>query len=175
MAAPSSRVVTMLKMRLFDTTLPWEKLAIPGLPALSGQPPQPIDTPEYGRWSIWLWVSVVFAAYPMSTPIPPRYSTGVLKTWLSAIVLPIVCEEPVALGRSTLPSSMPLPEVSVTTLPLTSAFWVPSPRPNPAPPRWTNASPVKETFRSYVRVTLAGIWNQLNRALPAVGLEPWLR
>jgi hypothetical protein len=91
-------------------------------------------------------------------PIPPRYSAGRLNTWLSLIVLPLVCAEPVAVGRSTLPAWMPLPEMSVTTLPFTTACWVPSPRASPAAPRCTNASPTNWMFWSYVNDTLPGIW-----------------
>ncbi len=39
-------------MRLFSITFPVERLATPAIAILSGQPPQPIEMPAYGTWSI---------------------------------------------------------------------------------------------------------------------------
>jgi hypothetical protein len=102
----------------------------------------------YGVWSIWLWLTTSFAVYPLSMPIPPWNSAGSPNTWLSLIVLWLVWAAPVAVGRSTLPIWMPLPDVSVTTLPLTRSFCEPSPSVRPAAPRWTKASPVNWMFWS---------------------------
>jgi hypothetical protein len=44
------------------------------LRTLSGQPPQPWEIAVYGVLSIWLWLIVSFAVYPLSMPIPPWYS-----------------------------------------------------------------------------------------------------
>jgi hypothetical protein len=89
-------------------------------------------------------------------PTPPLYSTAAEKTWLSAMVLPLVRSAPVACGRSTAPSSMPLPEMSVKTFPLTRLFALPLPRSSPAAPRWTKPLLVNWTSRAYENETLPG-------------------
>ena len=110
----------------------------------------------YVNVSSWLWVIRVCSAYPTRIPTPPRYSTAAAETRLSAIVLPLVRSAPVACGLSTAPSSMPLPEMSVNTLPLTRLLALPSPRSRPAAPRWTKPSPVNWTSWAYPKDTFAG-------------------
>src|SRR5205814_7437220 len=117
MAPPSFSTDMCLKIRLFEMALSWVKFGRGVSFSLSGQPPQPTEMAVYGVWSTWLWTTDVFAAYPMSMPMPPWYSAGRLNTWLSAMVLASVWDDPVAVGMSTLPSWMPLPDVSVTMFP----------------------------------------------------------
>src|SRR6266487_4308003 len=149
-----------LKIRLLEMLLSWVKFGRGFWATLSGQPPQPTEMAVYGRWSTWLWVTLVRAAYPTSMPTPPRNSAGRLNTRLSVTVLLNVCDEPVAVGMFTLPNWIPLPEMSVNTLPLTRSFCDPLFRPKPAPPRWTNESLVNWMCWSKPNDTLAGVWVQ---------------
>src|SRR5436190_16112429 len=133
-----------------------EKFGTAGRSFLSGQPPQPIEMAVYGNASNWLCTIVVRSAYPTRMPTPPWYSTATLKMWLSASTLADVRSAPVACGLSTAPSSSPLPEMSVNTLPLTVSLREPLPRSSPAAPRCTNPLPVNCTCEAFVNDTFAG-------------------